>query len=116
MKRAEAEFVRRVYTDGKDSNGNLLGSYRSKHKQARVNKGLQTQNKDLNFDGDLLRGTTTGEQDGKAVFGIATDRLRLIAEGQEGQTGKDIFSLSKAEKDLVFKTILAETNRLLGAR
>ena len=117
MKRAEGELKLRVFTNGEAADGSKLGPYKSEqHKRKRAQRGRQTANKDLNLEGDLFRSVITGEQNGKAVLGIATNKQRLIAEGQEDQIGKRIFALSDDEVDLVFKTIQAEVNALLRAR
>jgi len=117
MKRAEGEFKLRVYTRGEATDGSKLGPYRSEqHKRRRVRRNRQVSNKDLNFEGDLFRGTVTGSQDGKALFSITTNKLRLIAQGQEKQTGKEIFRLSEEETDLAFRTVQAEVEAVLNAR
>jgi hypothetical protein len=117
MKRTEGEMKLRIFTNGEATDGSKLGSYRSEsHKVRRQRSGRQIRNKDLNLEGDLFRETITGEQNGKAVLGIATNKRRIIAEAQERQTGKTIFALSEKEKDLVFRTVNAEIKALLNAR
>lgn len=117
MKRGEAEMKLRIFDEGRSTNGASLGNYRSEsHKRKRVRRGRQIASKDLELEGDLRRSITTGQQDGKAVLGITTNRQRIIAEGQERQIGREVFSLSDAAKDAIFATIRQEAKRTINAR
>lgn len=99
IKTLEADMKRRVFNDGKASDGTPLGPYRSRHRLKRQLAGRQVQYKDLEFEGDLRRSLTTGELDGHAVLGFTRDRERIIAEAQQGnrQTGKVIWQPSGDE-------------------
>lgn len=72
--------------------------------------------KDLDFEGDLRRSLTTGEEGRKTVLGFTTNKQRIKAEGNEKQVGKDIFSPSKREIDLAVKTVVQEIKTRFNAR
>ena len=117
IKRIEADMKRRVFNDGKATDGSSLGKYKSRsHIKKRTERGRQTGYKDLDFEGDLRRSLTTGEQGQKAVLGFTTNRQRLIAEGQEKQTGKSIWEPSKSEIDAAGETVVAEIKIRLSAK
>ncbi|MGV6816117.1 MAG: hypothetical protein ACWA44_02470 [Thiotrichales bacterium] len=115
MKRAEGEMKLRVFANSQATDGSSLGQYKSDgHVKKRQDLGRQTARKDLVLFGDLQRSIVTGNQGGKAVLGFTTNKQRTIAEGQERQIGKDVFSLSEDTIDLVFDTAWGEVQNLLG--
>ena len=118
LSRGEAEMKRRIFNDGKASDGTLIGSYRSdSHIAKRRARGRQIVKKDLQFEGDLIRSLQVGREGKAVVLGFTLDRERIKADGNEQQTGKRIFKLSKDEKILVIRTFAAEiVNQMRRAR
>lgn len=93
------DFLFRIFNEGKDANGGQIGTYRSSWKKVREDNGRQTGYKDLEFSGELRRSIVVGEtSEGDAAIGFRFGKQALIAEGQELQTGKEIFKLSETEK------------------
>lgn len=111
LKRLEGEMKRRIHQQGQSSDGTQLSTFAEKKDPAgyyskqwgskRRRFGRTVSKKDLQFYGDLLRAHTVGTFNDRFVYGFLYDMARIIAEGQEGQTRKPIFSISDRERDLV---------------
>lgn len=117
LKRFEGEIKRRIHQQGKASDETALSTYAEKKDPAgfyskqygakRRRFSRTVSKKDLQFDGNLLRAHTVGTFKGRYVYGFLTDRARRIAEGQQDQTRKEIFSTSDRERRLI-TTIYSE--------
>lgn len=89
----------------------------SEYELIRIGQGRQVRYKDLELTGTLRRGIVTiKESENKVVCAIPSDKLFLIAQGQEKQVGKirgggtaTIFSLSDKERQILKDT----TNEVL---
>lgn len=115
MKLAEGLLKKRIFNEGKASDGARIGSYSqlSGWRKIRESKGRQVAYKDLFFNGDLQRNITVGTNKGDFVLGFASDKFRKIMEGQEQQTSKDIINLTKEEVDKVSKLLGKEFSQCL---
>ena len=117
FKRLEGEHKRRIHQQGQGSTYTALGTYAEKRDPAgkysfaygakRRAAGKSVTVKNLYYAGGLSRSYTTGLYQNRYAYGFLTYRSRLIAQGQQGQTRQEIFSLSDKERDLV-TTIYAE--------
>lgn len=75
-----------------------IGKYRSRsYRKKREKAGRQTGFKDLEFNGDLRRSIQTGKRSTGAVIGFDNGRAKQIAQYQQDQTDKDIFSITDSE-------------------
>lgn len=100
LKRLEGEMKVRIHSQGAAADGSRIGPYRDPYYRAkRAEAGRQVAFKDLEFFGDLRRGYGTGQTTNGNALGFFQDRTRLIAEGQQRQTGKVIFSPSDTERE-----------------
>ena len=114
MKLYEGLSKYRIFNEGKASDNNLIGNYRSlSYKKARQARGRQTGYKDLEFEGDLRRSLTVGTNGDDFVFGFATDKARLIGGAQEKQTGKEIFNPTNEEIKKINKQLVNSINQCL---
>ena len=132
MKDAESVLKRRIFNEGKATNGSKLGSYKTEAwKRKRQKAKRQTSYKDLEFSGDLRRdivfgdvkkskGVSTGQigfAGGKSIKETKKGKTHItdyitIAKGQEEQTGKEIFAISEKEE----KGIMERAEKLLFTR
>ena len=104
----------RIFNEGKASDNNLIGKYRSlSYKKARESRGRQTGYKDLEFEGDLRRNLTVGTNKKDFVFGFATDKARLIGGYQESQTNKEIFNPTADEIKQINKQLINSIEQCL---
>lgn len=114
--RLEGDIKRRIHNDGKASDGSLLdtparrrlGRYSLQYGKKRQAAGRQTGRKDLQFFGDFLRSYGAGKSGDVQAIGFFQDKARLIAQGQQEQTGKDIFTPSDEEIDRLMEIIADE--------
>jgi hypothetical protein len=107
LKRLEGEHKRRIHQRGRASDGTQMKTFAAKKDKAgfysrdyariRDRFGRGTSKKDLQFLGNLIRSYTVGQYKNRYVYGFLNDRSRLIAEGQQSQTRKDIFGASPSE-------------------
>ena len=98
LKLQEGNSKARIFNEGKASDNTSLGAYKNaRYKAFRQSIGRQTGYKDLEVFGDLRRNFTVGTNGDDIVLGFATDKARLIAVGQEQQTGKEIWKPTKEE-------------------
>lgn len=97
LKTVEGLMKVRIHNRGQSTEAGLIGRYRSRWRQVRLNAGLQVAYKDLEFTGDLKRNVTVGVSDGENVLGFRNTKARLIAQGQEQQTKKEIYTPTERE-------------------
>ena len=71
-----------------------IGVYGRAHGRRRARRGRQTDRKDLELNSDLRNSVVLGETDGMPSVGFDNSKARLIAEGQQAQTGKRIWGLT----------------------
>ena len=125
LKLAEGLMKRRVFNDGKATDGSLIGSppvaqaprqgvYSRSHGKRRRSRGRQIGKKDLFLEGDLSRSLTVGTSRGEPVMGLSNARARLIAEAQQDQTNKEIFRTSKDEARKVARAAARELQQCLN--
>lgn len=125
LKLAEGLMKRRVFNDGKATDGSLVGSpavaqaprrgvYSQSHGRRRRTRGRQIGKKDLFLEGDLSRSLTVGTSRGEPVMGLSNARARLIAEAQQNQTKKDIFRTSKDEARKIARSAARELQQCLN--
>lgn len=77
------------------------------------NKAGRPSNKvNLYLTGDLFLSVKVGKNGDATVIGIVGEEEKRKAEGNEKRFGKDIFSLSNKEKQLYFRTINKEVQKL----
>lgn len=93
----------RIHNDGLDSNLNQIGDYSSAWARIRAAAGRQTSKKDLQFNGDLIRGYGRGKNGDANVYGFFSDLQRLKAEGNQNQTDKEIFTPTDEEIDAMLE-------------
>jgi len=92
-------YLQRIHNKGEASDGSPIGIYESLgHIKKRQELGRQISKKDLELHGNLRRSVKIGVSEGKNVIGFDVDLSRLIAEGQEKQTGKVIYDLQNGEQ------------------
>lgn len=126
LKLAEGLMKRRVFNDGKDTAGNLIGQppiatpplmgvySRSQGLKRRNNsKRRQIAKKDLFLEGDLSRSLTVGTSNGEPVMGFSNAKARLIAQAQQDQTNKDIFKTSQDEAFKIARSAARELQKCL---
>ena len=105
-------YIQRIFNDRKATDGSSLGKYLSRsHIAKRKAAGRQTAEKDLEFQGDLRRSIKIGTSNGINVMGFVTDMSRLIAQGQEAQLKKAVFTPSDDEIDESWNTYRAALER-----
>lgn len=115
----EGAMKYRIFTEGLDSSGGSIGSYKSKSWiKTRSENGRQVGKVDLEFTGDL-RNSIQVVQDGKEVFiAIINDDKYIIAKGQEERRKKDIFLPTNEEvaevEEYVAELIDAELEKIIA--
>lgn len=113
----EGEMKDRIHARGEATEGGAIGDYRSRqYKAKRIEAGRQVRKKDLVFKGNLIRNYGTGTFQGKQVIGFFQDRYRLIATGQEQQTGKTIFTIRQETIEEGKRQYLRAYNRVLSRK
>lgn len=114
LKRLEGEIKRRIFNDGRATNGILIGHYRSRlWRQERIRRGRQVQYKDLEFEGDMRRSMTVGKTNTRNnAFGFTRDSERLKAVENEQRERKQIFRPNKAEIKAFHKAFVREIRLL----
>lgn len=118
MTRAEGELKRRIHQRGESANGNKLisrakktrGRYSFQYAKKRERAGRTINIKNLEFRGDLRRAYGVGTNNNDVVIGFFYRRARLIASGQEQQTGQPIFELSDEENRRVLEVFANRLN------
>ena len=104
-------YKRRIHNNGEATDGSKIGNYKSaQYKAFRVLQNRQVSYKDLELYGDLRRSEQIGVSNGRNVFGFTRDLSRLIAEGQQEQTGKIIFGVSDKEQQAADDAYIRELN------
>jgi len=94
----QGSYLQRIHNDRKATDGSSLGRYRSEqYKKKRRERGRQTEEKDLEFHGDLRRSVKIGKSRNNNVMGFDRDLSRLIASGQQEQIGKEVHVVSNDE-------------------
>ena len=106
MNRLLGSMKIRIFNQGRATDGGLIGPYISAWKNVRAKAGRQTAYKDLEFSSDLRNSIQVGTSSGEVVIGFLVDKSRLIASGQEQQTGKEIFTPTQEEIDLTVESVL----------
>jgi hypothetical protein len=111
-KRLEGLMKRRIFNDGKASNGGQIGKYKSKAwKKKRSEGGRQISKVDLQFKGDLIRSLKVVKDGDEVVLAIVNDQDYAKARGNEDRRKKKIFNPTKEETIQVeeyFEDILSE--------
>lgn len=111
---AESLFEKRIFTHGIDANGQQIGAYADgSYKNLRARLGKRTSFKDLYFDGDLFRSISVGRAGHKNALGFTDPDEAQIADYQEEQTGKTVFTLSEEEKSIMQDVLKEEVNRII---
>lgn len=111
--RLQGEMIQRIHSRGEATDGTSLGGYKSEaYKRKRQRAGRQVRRKDLEFTGGLRRSLVTFIGQSNAQLGFSNDTARLIANGQESQVGKEIYTASDQEIntsiDLMVDIILSQ--------
>lgn len=107
LERINGEMKARIFQNGLASDGTpldtfstpALGRYSRGYGLKRQKAGRRTDAKDLEFHGDLRKSIAVGKTGQSNVIGFQYDAARLIAEGQEKQTRKKIWTPSDEEID-----------------
>ncbi|WP_338764173.1 hypothetical protein WAF17_21185 [Bernardetia sp. ABR2-2B] len=82
------------------------------YKEFKDKTGRQSNKVNLYLTGDLFLSIKVGKNGDANVIGIVGEEEKRKAEGNEKRFGKDIFSLSNKEKQLYFRTINKEVQKL----
>lgn len=126
----KGQLARRIWNNGKASDGTRIGSYTIPYKKLRNEAGFRIDTADLELTGTLRRSLIVGEGEGRTQLGMA-DQLepkvkfskgKLTVTGtsnfntvenaivQEKNFNKEIFAPSKEELDRGEKTVVKELN------
>jgi hypothetical protein len=102
----EGQLKRRIHNKGQGPTG-PIGTYTSaSYRTKRRNRGKQTSYVDLEFEGDLRKGYTTGKAGGKNVIGFTSDAQALKASQQIARYG-NMFEVEKKIIDEAFESYMA---------
>lgn len=94
----KGEFMQRILDKGRDSNGGIIGKYRSKkHVLERQKKGRQTKFKDYNFTGSLFGSVKIVNALNSVTIAIIDAEEVKKSREVEGQDKKLVFDLTKKE-------------------
>lgn len=102
------ELSKRVFNSkqgAKDVKGQGLGTYSNSYAKYREAKGRQTKVVDLVFDGSLQNSIETVRNGKRIVIAVKSEKEREKIKYLEEQYKKNIFDLSKDEKDFMVKRI-----------
>jgi hypothetical protein len=103
---ASSELQFRIFNKGQTTAGNTMRYRSAPYKKLRVDAGLQTNWKDLQFTGNLFYSMNILNAGNNAVvYGFNNMQTAQIAEYQEGlkQVGEAIFELSEKEINITEK-------------
>lgn len=101
---ALGDITRRIFNEGKLTNGGNIGNYTSPpYKKKRQKKGLQIQYIDLQFSGDLFNSIGIGKFNDKPAVGIKSEKENDVAQHLEKKYG-EIFVASKEERNIALET------------
>lgn len=126
----KGQMARRIFTQGKDTNGGLIGMYAVSTARQRKEAGRQTGFVDLSMTQTLEKSFSVGTSEGRAVIGIADrnepeisvekGRIKITglstftttenAISQEKNFNKEIFAPSKEEIKRGEVTVIKEIN------
>lgn len=129
----KGQMARRIFTQGKDTNGGLIGMYAVSTARQRKEAGRQTSFVDLSMTQTLEKSFMVGTHESRAVVGIAdknepeisveNGRIKITGIGtftttenaivQEKNFNKEIFAPSKEEIQRGEVTIKKEINLLV---
>ena len=104
---------RRIFANGKATDNSDIGQYISNWKNRRAQNNLQTGYVDLRFNGDLQRSMQVAQRDNVAELGFTLAKYRLIAEGNEKQRNKEIFSPSDEELEAMIDAYTREIEAII---
>lgn len=104
-------YLNRIFKRGLSSDGRRIGIYVSNWAKTRQKRGRQIAYKDLFFTGELRNSIQIGKSSNDNVIGFVNDTARKISEGQQGQTGKDIFTATETELKRLDKAIVKNLDR-----
>jgi hypothetical protein len=94
----------RIFNDGQKTNGSKIGSYTSEsYKRKRESAGLQTNQIDLQFEGDLFNSVQVGTLNGRPAVGIINSDEAEISGHLEERYGP-IFQASLSEREQAIST------------
>ena len=105
----QSTLRRRIFNEGKATEGEEIGQYSTDYALLREQEGFQTSRVDLERSGELRRSVQVGKIGNEQVLGIKQTRYPdegttdEIAEFQEQNFGKEIFTLSDAEIEEAYK-------------
>lgn len=83
------------------------------YKEFKEKSGRKSNKVNLYLTGDLFLSVKLGQTADKTVIGIVSEEEKEKAEGNEKRFGKEIFSLSNDEKQLYFRTVNKEIEKLI---
>lgn len=103
-----ANIDHRVFTAGKDRDGNKIGSYSPSYKAYKKSKGFKTDFVDLKLTGELQRSITLNDESVyfKNQYGVE------IGGYNEVRFGKKIFSPGAVEKKIFIDVLNDELDKL----
>jgi hypothetical protein len=102
------QLSKRVFNSSqgtKDVKGQALGTYSNSYAKVRMAAGRQTKVVDLVFEGDLQNSIETVRNGQRIVLAVKSQKEREKIKNLELQYKKNIFDLSKDEKDDMVKRI-----------
>lgn len=95
-----ALMARRIFNEGKKTDGTLIGAYSGSYKKTRERKGLETDYVNLQFSDRLFQSLAIGTLDSKVTFGM-TDANRIEVAGHLEKKFGVIFQPSQQEVEQV---------------
>lgn len=119
-KYVEGAMKFRIFTEGRDSSGGSIGSYKSKSWiKKRSENGRQVGKVDLEYSGDLRNSIQVVKDGNEVVIAIINDDKFTIAKGQEDRRKKDIFLPTDEEvkevEQYVAELIDAELEKIIAS-
>lgn len=108
LKELEGDHKRRIFNEGKATDGSRIGRYVSSWKKVRESKGFQTSYVDLEFTSGLRNNMQVGTEGSRAVYAFQNTRYRKVMEGQEQQKQKEISKASDQEIKTAIETYRKE--------
>lgn len=101
---ALGDITRRIFNEGKRTDGANIGNYTSPPYIARrKNKSLQVNYIDLQFSGDLFNSIKQGRFNDNPAVGIVSEKENDVADHLEKRFGM-IFTASEEEKKIAAET------------
>lgn len=115
MARGQGDVSRRVFNDGRATDGNDIGQYASgAYREKKVSRGQRVDKVRLQYNGDLRNSFIAGnDNQGNPALGFTKTSERLKAQGNTEYRGKKIFQPSEKEIKTMQKIVVQQVRELI---